>query len=147
MVIAVDQIDAQILELLKKNGRITHSDIGKIIHLSLPAVSERVRKLETGGFIDRFTVKLNREMMGTELLSFIFVALERPEHIGPFRAAMEKEEAVLECHHLAGEFDYILKAATRNTKELEELLSNRIKQIPGIVKTNTMIVLSTVKEE
>jgi Lrp/AsnC family transcriptional regulator, leucine-responsive regulatory protein len=143
----MDQTDYQILELLKKNGRMTHSEIGKVIHLSLPAVSERVRKMEAAGCIEGFTVKLNRENMGKGLLAFIFVALERPEHIDSFRLAMQREASVLECHHLAGEFDYILKVATANTRELEELLSERIKRVPGIAKTNTMIALSTVKEE
>lgn len=142
----MDQIDQQIIELLQKNGRMAHSEIGKIIHLSLPAVSERVRKMEANGWIEGFTVKLNREEMGLGLLAFVFVALERPEHIDRFRSAMQEEKAVLECHHLAGEFDYILKVAVSGTKQLEELLSQRIKRIPGIAKTNTMIALTTVKE-
>ncbi|MNC27996.1 Leucine-responsive regulatory protein [compost metagenome] len=84
--------------------------------------------------------------MGLGLLAFIFITLERPEHILAFQAAVQEEEAILECHHLAGEFDYLLKTATGSTKQLEELISLRLKQIPGVIKTNTMIALSTVKE-
>jgi Lrp/AsnC family leucine-responsive transcriptional regulator len=142
----MDAIDRDILQLLKADGRISHSDIGKHVHLSLPAVSERVRKLEACGCIDGFTVKLNREYLGLGLLAFIFITLERPEHIPAFQAAVQEEEAVLECHHLAGEFDYLLKTATGSTKQLEELISLRLKQIPGVIKTNTMIALSTIKE-
>lgn len=143
----MDDIDEQIIDLLKKDGRMTHSDIGKSVHLSLPAVAERIRKMEAGGLIERFTLKLNREKMNLGLLAYIFVALERPEHIAAFRAAMQEDPTVLECHHLAGEFDYILKTATADTRELEALLSERIKRIPGVAKTTTMIALSTVKEE
>jgi Lrp/AsnC family transcriptional regulator, leucine-responsive regulatory protein len=142
----MDGMDRQILDLLKTDGRMSHSDISKHIHLSLPAVSERIRKLEACGCIDGFTVKLNREFMGLGLLAFIFITLERPEHIPAFQTAVLEEEAVLECHHLAGEFDYLLKTATGSTKQLEELISLRLKQIPGVIKTNTMIALSTVKE-
>lgn len=143
----MDAVDEQIIRMLKENGRVTHSEIGKRIHLSLPAVSERIRKLEAGGWIDGYTVRLNRETMGRSLLAFLFVTLDRPEHIATFRSAMKEEEAVLECHHLAGEFDYLLKIAVPNTRALETLLSERIKTIPGVVKTNTMIALHTVKEE
>lgn len=143
----MDHIDSQILQLLKKNGRMTHSDIGKSIHLSLPAVSERIRKMEANGWIEYFTVKLNRESMGKGLLAYIFVVLERPEHIDAFRSAMMEESDVLECHHLAGNFDYILKVAVTHTRALEDLISERIKRIPGVVKTSTMIALSTIKEE
>lgn len=142
----MDAIDHDILKLLKTDGRMSHSEISKHIHLSLPAVSERIRKLEACGCIDGFTVKLNREFMGLGLLAFIFVTLDRPEHIPAFHAAILEEEAILECHHLAGEFDYMLKSATGSTKELEELISLRLKQIPGVIKTNTMIALSSVKE-
>lgn len=142
----MDAIDWDILKLLKKDGRMTHSDIGKHIHLSLPAVSERIRKLEASGCIDGFTVQLNREFLGLGLLAFIFVTLDEPQHIEAFREAVIREEAVLECHHLAGEFDYLLKTATGSTKQLEELISLRLKRLPGVVKTSTMIALSTVKE-
>lgn len=143
----MDAFDEEIIRLMKENGRITHSEIGKRIHLSLPAVSERIRKLEAAGWICGYTVRLNREAMGQGLLAFLFVTLDRPEHIAPFRKAMLEEGAVLECHHLAGNFDYLLKIAVSNTRELELLLSERIKTIPGVVKTSTMIALCTVKEE
>ncbi|MGG1663762.1 Lrp/AsnC family transcriptional regulator [Brevibacillus sp. NRS-1366] len=143
----MDRIDEQILLLLKENGRITSSDISKKVHLSVPAVSERIRKLEEAGIIDHFTVKLNREQLGLHLIAFIMVQLERPEHVSGFREAILQTDRVLECHHLAGSYDYLLKVALKGTAELERLISDTLKQIEGVTKTNTMIALSTMKEE
>lgn len=143
----MDRIDEEILKLLKENGRMTSSEISKHVHLSVPAVSERIRKLEEGQVIDRFTVRLNREQTGLHLLAFIMVQLEKPEHVAGFRAMIVQTPSVLECHHLAGEYDYLLKVALKSTGELEQLISEQIKRLEGVAKTNTMIVLSTMKEE
>ncbi len=102
----MDSIDRKIIELLKMNSRITSSEISRQIHLSVPAVSERIRKLEEGGIIQRFTVKLNREKSGILLVAFIMVQLEKPEHIPVFKELVLKDTRVLECHHIAGGYDY-----------------------------------------
>lgn len=143
----MDRVDEEILRLLKQNWRMTSSEISKRVHLSVPAVAERIRKLEDSGMIERFTVRLNREQTGLHLLAFIMVELERPEHIVGFRERILATDSVLECHHMAGSYDYLLKVALPGTRELEQLISQTIKQIEGVAKTNTMIVLSTMKEE
>ncbi|MEF2967242.1 Lrp/AsnC family transcriptional regulator [Paenibacillus sp. M1] len=142
----MDAIDLKIIELLKRNGRMTSSDIGKDIHLSVPSVTERIRKLEEKGVIEKFTVRLNREAAGQRLLAFISVILERPEHIAGFKKQVLRESSVLECHHLAGDYDYLVKIGVPDMPALEQFISD-IKQWPGVVKTKTTIVLSTVKEE
>ncbi|MED4582984.1 Lrp/AsnC family transcriptional regulator [Brevibacillus choshinensis] len=143
----MDRIDEEILRLLKENGRMTSSEISKQVHLSVPAVSERIRKLEESSVIERFTVKLGREQIGLHLIAFIMVQLEKPEHVDGFRATILQTDSVLECHHMAGSYDYMLKVALPGTRELEQLISETIKQVTGVVKTNTMIVLSSMKEE
>jgi Lrp/AsnC family leucine-responsive transcriptional regulator len=143
----VDQLDVKIVELLKQNSRISSSEISRQIHLSVPAVSERIRKLEEGGVIQSFTVKLNREKSGLFLLAFILVQLERPEHIPGFKELVRQDKRILECHHVAGGYDYLLKVAVSHTGELEDLISHTLKVGAGVAKTNTMIALSTVKEE
>ncbi|MNN81701.1 Leucine-responsive regulatory protein [compost metagenome] len=118
-----------------------------MVHLSIPAVSERIRKLEEKGIIERFTLKLGREAAGNGLLAFIFVTLERPECIPHFTGRIKESKEVLECHHLAGEDDYLLKIAVLDIKALEQFISNSLKQIPGIIKTKTVIAFSTLKEQ
>lgn len=143
----MDRIDEQILQLLKENSRMTSSEISKQVHLSVPAVSERIRKLEETGVIDQFTVRINREHRGLHLIAFIMVQLEKTEHIAGFRKQILETDHVLECHHLAGSYDYLLKVAVKGTAELESLISDTLKQIEGVIKTNAMIALSTMKEE
>lgn len=142
----MDVTDQRILNALKQNSRITASDIGKQVGLSVPAVSERIRKLEEAGVIEAYTVKINRAKTGHKLLAFIFVGIEHTKHVEPFREVIVACEPVLECHHIAGEYDYLLKVLVEDTSTLEHFLSGTLKKIPGVVKSNTMITLSTLKE-
>ncbi|WP_409175126.1 Lrp/AsnC family transcriptional regulator [Brevibacillus fortis] len=143
----MDRIDELILRLLRENARITSSDISKQVHLSVPAVSERIRKLEDTGLIKQFTVKLDREQLGLHLIAFVMVQIEKTEHIAGFRETVMRADCVLECHHIAGAYDYVLKVAVKGTADLERFISETLKQVEGVSKTNTMIVLSSMKEE
>ncbi|MDK2866327.1 MAG: Lrp/AsnC family transcriptional regulator, leucine-responsive regulatory protein [Clostridiales bacterium] len=142
----MDAIDRDILEVMKMNGRATASEISRKVNLSVPAVSERIRKLEDGNIIEQYTIKVNREKMGFKLMSIIFVNIDQTENIENFRSAVLQMDEVLECHHLAGEYDFMLKVLLQDTAELEHFLSNRIKLIKGVKKSNTLIVLTTLKE-
>ncbi|MEW5784421.1 MAG: Lrp/AsnC family transcriptional regulator [Bacillota bacterium] len=142
----MDPVDRAILTLLKDNGRLTYSDLGRRVHLSVPAVAERVRRLESSGVIDSYTVRLNRNKLNCGLLSFVMVTIERAGQIDDFREKVVEFAEVLECHHIAGEYDYLLKVAVADTAALERFLSVSLKKIEGVVKTNTLIVLSTLKE-
>lgn len=142
----MDDIDIKIIELLKKNSRLSGSDISKEVHLSVPAVTERIRKLEEGNVIERFTVKLNREKFGLNLAAFIFVTLKDPKYIDNFKKTVMKFDSVLECHHIAGEYDYLLKVVVENTKALERFVSYILKKTEGVSRTNTIITMSSVKE-
>ncbi len=142
----MDQIDRKILRTLASNSRATVSEIGKQVELSLPAVSERIRKLEENGVIDQYTIRLNRPAYGFPLLAMIFVALGSTTSIEPFRKAIVEFPQVLECHHVAGDYDYLLKVLVSGTDELEDFLSRGLKGIEGVTKTNTLVVLSTLKE-
>ena len=143
----MDSIDKQIIDILKENSRIKISDISKKVNLSIPAVSDRIKKMEDINLIEKYTVKLNREMLNQNLLVFIFITLEKCEHISSFREKIIKLNSVLECHHIAGEYDYLVKVAVESTKDLENFISLSLKSIEGIQKTNTIISLSSLKEE
>ena len=114
----MDNIDTAILDCLKENGRVTASEISKKVKLSIPAVAERIRKLEQNSIIQKYTIKLDRRL---------------PD--------------VLECHHLAGAYDYLLKVSVRDTDALESFLTNKLKKITGVSSSNTFITLATLKEE
>lgn len=143
----VDIIDAKILEVLKQNGRSTASDISKKVNLSIPAVSERIRKLEEANVIEQYTVRVNREKMGYKLLAIIFANIDHTANIQQFREVIVQFSEVMECHHMAGEYDYMLKVLVEDTAQLEIFLSEKLKSIRGVRTSNTLIVLSTLKEK
>jgi Lrp/AsnC family leucine-responsive transcriptional regulator len=143
----VDALDSAILNVLKENGRAPAAAIGKRVNLSVPAVLERMKKLTQAGIIEGYTVKISRQKTCRKLLAFVFVQLKENECIQPFREEVVRLDGVLECHHMAGEYDYLLKVAVEDTAALEEFLTGSLKSMKGVAATNTMIVLKSLKEE
>ncbi|MDU1912555.1 Lrp/AsnC family transcriptional regulator [Fusobacterium sp.] len=143
----MDEIDRNILKELKKNGRMSISEISKKVYLSVPAVAERIRKMEQGEIIEKYTIKINQKKIGYNLLAFVLINIDVTENIENFKLKIIQESCVLECYHIAGPNDYLLKVLVRDTEELENFLSNILKKINGVVTSNTIISLSTLKEE
>lgn len=143
----MDTIDLKIIDILKENSRSTASEISKKVNLSIPAVAERIRKMEEAAMIEKYTIKVNREKMNYKILAFIFINIDRTENVEGFREAIVQHNCVLECHHVAGEYDYLIKVLVEDTKSLEHFLSNTLKKIKGVLKSNTIISLSSLKEE
>ena len=140
----MDNIDIKILKLLQADARMTVSEISNQINLSIPAVSDRVKKLEASGVIEKYVTIISPSRFRQELTAIMFITLERPKFTEKFVEFVQGEDEILECHYLAGDFDYALKIITENTATLEQLL-NRIKSAQGVIKTRTIVVLSTVK--
>lgn len=142
----MDSIDLKIINVLKENSRLSTSEISRRVNLSIPAVAERIRKMEEADIIEKYTVKVNREKLSYKLLAFIFVNIDKTENVEEFRKSIVQYDSVLECHHVAGEYDYLLKVLVEDTRSLEYFISNIMKKIKGVVKSNTLITLSTLKE-
>ena len=140
----MDAIDVKIIKLLQKNARVTASEISSEINLSVPAVSERLKKLEASGIIQQYTAIINPRMVKKELTAIMFVTLERPKYSEKFVEVINDIDEIIECHYLAGDYDYAVKILTENTFSLEELLT-KIKAVQGIHRTRTIVVLSTIK--
>lgn len=142
----MDQIDLNIIDVLKENSRATTAEISRKVSLSIPAVAERMRKMEQAGIIEKYTIKINREKFGCKLLAFLFISIDKTENVENFRKSIIQYNCVLECHHIAGEYDYLLKILVEDTKSLEYFLTNTLKKIKGVMKSNTVIALSSLKE-
>jgi len=142
----MDAFDSKILKLLAQNSRMTGADIARKVNLSLPAVTERLRKLSRSGMIERFTVKLNRQKLSLHLLAFVQVWVDHTKNINVSEQIHPLGE-VLECHHVAGDYDLLLKVLVKDTAALEELLVTKIKTIKSVTRTSTTIILSSYKEE
>lgn len=141
----MDAIDIKIIECLKVNSRENASVIGNKVNMSVSAVIERIKKLESSGFIKQYTVVLNNDMLGMELTAFVFVNIENPGFYGGFSDFVTKHPQILECHSVMGDFDYLLKVCAENAKNLEKLLVD-IGSVSGVVSTKSMLVLSSDKE-
>ncbi len=140
----MDDLDVDILRFLQKNARASLSEIGQKVNLSVSAVGERVKKLEASGAICRYVAIIDGSSFHKELTAFMFISLENPSYIQSFLGFVQSENDILECHYLAGNYDYVLKIVTNNPSTLEKLL-NKIKSVPGIMKTYTNVVLATCK--
>ena len=142
----MDAIDRRILACLKENARENATNIGAKINLSPSAVIERIRKLEHSGLIQQYTAIIDQRVIGRELMAFINVRLEHPQHYENFVETIKANDTVAECYYIAGEFDFLLKVVTTSGKALEEILT-KIKSIEGVSLTRTTVVLSTNKHE
>jgi len=142
----MDAFDSKILKLLMQNARMTGADIARKVNLSLPAVTDRLRKLTRSGVVDKYTVKLNREKLSLHLLAFVQVWIDHTKNVNINDQIVVLNE-VLECHHVAGDFDLLLKVLVKDTAALEELLVHKIKSIKAVTRTSTTIILSSSKEE
>ena len=141
----IDDIDSKILELLQHNGRMKRNAIAEVVGLSVPSVSERMRKLEERGVITGYHAVLDPKRMHFDITAFIRVQVDGSSFYPDFVSAAVEIPEVLEVHSITGEGSHIIKVRTRNTTSLERLLS-RLQSIPGVHGTSTSIVLSSFKE-
>lgn len=142
----MDPIDLQLIRALQADCKTPLAELGKKVGLSAPSVMERLRKLEQSGVIEAYTVRVNARGVGLDVTAFVGVSLTSPKHIDIFERAVKSLDEVLECHHVTGAHTLLLKVKTRNTASLEKLI-RQLRDIDGATRTETMVVLSTGKED
>lgn len=141
----LDETDIKILNHLQKNGRAQRNTIAEIVHLSVPSVSERMRKLEERGLISNYNAILDHKLFNFDITAFIFVEVDSSDKYGSFVDQITEHREVMECHSITGDGSHILKVRTKNTESLEKFLS-LIQSWNGVSRTRSNIVLSTFKE-
>lgn len=141
----MDNIDVRIINCLTENSRMNASDISEKVKLSVSAVIERIKKLESSGIIKQYSLILDNTALGKDISALISVSLDHPRYNAVFEEMIKNNNHIVEAHYIAGDYDYFLKIVTNNTKTLEKVL-NEIKSISGVSKTRTMIIFSTIKE-
>jgi Lrp/AsnC family leucine-responsive transcriptional regulator len=142
----LDAIDRQLLRLLQADDRASLGELGKAVGLAPSSVKERINRLTEQGAIAGFHAKVAPEAVGLDLLAYMFVGWADPEAEAPFLKRIMREPAVLECHHVTGAWNYLMKVRLRNTGQLERFLADVVKTVPGVQRTETLIVLSSAKE-
>ena len=141
----IDVIDAKILEVLQENARISYSELSKRINLSLSAVSDRLKKMESSGLISQYTAILDPAAMGRELKAYMMLNVDASGDIEQLTKVINESDEILEAYFVTGDFDYMLKIATKNTATLAELV-NRIKTVKSVQRTETTIMLTELKQ-
>ena len=142
----LDDIDRKLLKILQKDGRTSYAVLGKAVGLAVSSVNERVRKLGERGVITGVHARVSPEALGLDLLAIVFVGWSDPAVEPAFFARVADEPAILECHHVTGTWNYLMKVRVKNTRMLEAFLTNVIKAVDGIQRTESLIVLSSPKE-
>jgi Lrp/AsnC family leucine-responsive transcriptional regulator len=141
----LDEIDLKIIEILQVAGRTKRNELAEQVKLSIPSVSERLRKLEESGCIRSYHAVLEARKVGLEVTAFIFLISESSTHYAEIIEHANKQDQILECHAITGEGSHLLKVRTQSTATLEKLLSE-IQSWPGVINTRTSVVLSSPKE-
>lgn len=145
--VQLDAIDRAILLELQANGRLSNLDLAAQVHLSPSACLRRVRQLEERGVIDRYVALINPRAVGQPGTSYTIVNLERltPASIEAFESAVRDEPEILDCFYVAGSNDFLIRFTYRDAADLERLHSELLMRLPGVVRSNSMLVLRTVK--
>ena len=139
----MDDIDLRLIELLTTNARTSYADLALEVGLSAPSTAERVRRLEERGVIVGYEARVDPGALGRDLTAFVSVSVGDRTQTRAFLAAVAKLPEVVECHHVAGDDDYLLKVHVDGTRGLETLVTDRLKAIKGVTRTRTTVVLST----
>ena len=143
----IDKIDRKILRLLQADGRLANLKLAEAVHLSPTAVLERVRRLTRDGYILGYEARLNPAKLGAGLMVFVEILLDRTVHdvMDTFRAAVQVRPEILECHLVAGGFDYLLKTRVADMAAYREFIGSVIWTLPGVRETRTYAVMEEVK--
>lgn len=142
----MDEIDLSILRLLQADNRRSSAEIGQAVGLSVSAASDRVRRLHANGVIKAGRAVIEPARLGLDLLAFVFVDLEPRADEGAFIAALHAMPEVMEAHHVTGQHSWLLKVRLRNAAALQRLIADRLKGMPWVIRSETIIALETGKE-
>jgi Lrp/AsnC family leucine-responsive transcriptional regulator len=144
-----DKIDRRILDILQRDGRITDLDLSDRIGLSPTATSDRLRRLLKEGYVCGFAARLDPHKLGLGLLVFVEVLLDKttPDVFTKFAEAVNRAPEVLECHMVAGGFDYLVKTRVKDMSAYRSFLGEVLLSLPGVRETRTYAVMEEVKND
>ncbi len=144
----LDDIDRKILNILQSDGRITNTQLSKEIGLSAAPTLERVKKLENIGFILNYHADLDKAKIGLGLSTFVMVSLKghNKESIQVFIDHIHDIDEIIECHHITGSGDFILRVIAKDIASYQKLMLEKVTEIPVVDNLQSMVILSTFKD-
>ena len=143
----IDRIDSRILDVLQRDGRISNLKLAEAVALSPTAVLARVQRLTRAGYILGYEARLNPLLLGAGMLVFVEVLLDRTSAnvFEQFKAAVQVRAEIMECHLVAGGFDYLLKIRCADMNAYRQFSGDVLWQLPGVRETRTYAVMEEVK--
>jgi Lrp/AsnC family transcriptional regulator, leucine-responsive regulatory protein len=147
-IVQLDAMDVSILDQLQRNARLTNLELAQRVHLSPSACLRRVKQLEASGVIAEYVALLNPKAVGQHGTSFTIVNLETltSPMLEAFELAVRDEARVLDCYYVAGSNDYLIRFTYRDAEDLERFHTEVLMRLPGVMRSNSMLVLRTVKK-
>ena len=144
----LDKIDRKILDILQSNAKITNAQLSKEIGLSPAPTLERVKKLENSGIIKSYHAKLNTDKIGMSVSTFVYATLKghNKQNIEVFIDAISKIEEIIECHHVTGSGDFVLKVIAQDISSYQKLMLEKVSDISVVDNLQSMVILSTFKD-
>lgn len=144
----LDPIDHKLLEILQSNGKITNAQLSKEIGLSPAPTLERVKKLELSGIIKSYHAQIDREKVGLGVMTFVQVSLSghRKSITDAFVEKILRVPEIIECHHVTGSCDFLLKVIAKDINSYQKLIMETINEIEEVANTQTMVILSSFKD-
>jgi Lrp/AsnC family leucine-responsive transcriptional regulator len=145
----LDEVDRSILTLLQKDARIFHKDIAEKLHKSVTSIHTRIRNLETEGYIKRYTIIVDHKKIGRGLIAYTQVTIKEhsQESLSAFQREAVKLKEVMDCCHMTGDFDFLLRIAIRDMDEYNDVLMNKLAKLPDVGKMQSFFVMSEAKHE
>ena len=145
--ISLDDLDRDILRHLQLDGRMSNLDLSRAVGLSPAATHARVRRLEERGVITGYAARVDPELAGFDLLCLISIGIQlhHQDAVARTRTALAALPEVLECHHVTGQYDYLLKVVLPDRRALERFVVEQLTPLPGIARIQTSVVLAVVK--
>ncbi len=143
----LDETDKKLLGLLQNNAKMTTKQLAHHLNLSTTPVFERIKRLERTGVIEKYVAIINKEKVGKELVAFCNVSLKQHSHdvIREFESEIAKLNEVIECHHIAGMFDYTLKVITQNMDTYHNFIYNKLASVDNVGNVQSSFVMREIK--
>jgi len=142
-----DEIDKKLLALLQSDSKQTNKELSNKLNLSVTAVYERIKKLEREGIIEKYVALVKKEMVNKSFVAFCHIKLVQhsQDYVMKFEKDVTNLKEVLECYHISGDYDYLLKVLVKDMEEFREFMVKKLTTINHIGSTHSTFMISEVK--
>ena len=145
----IDAIDRRIIQLLQADGKMKIKEIAEALKMSNTPIFERIKRLEREGFILGYTARIDKKKLGFGLIAFCSVSLEQhhEENIQKFVAEISELKEVIECYHIAGMFDYLMKIYVQDMEDYQTFITKKLARLKNIGRVQSSFVMTEIKHD